>query len=292
MKTLVLATSSSCLPSLNISHNIQTIPMRVRINEVDFLDGKNIDTAYLSQIMKKWQKSLAKTSPPTQSDMLQTFYELDKQGFERVFVCTLSSKFSETYNIIKSAAQNFTGKMQIHVFDTLSLNLIEGAMAYEADYMLRRGASLDDVQSRLRYIRQHSGFYFTLSDLSYITAAKKLSAPASFFANLFDIKPIMQIDQDGYITASDKVRKIEPTLRKMVDKTLELIGNHNAFIYLTDGGQDHLTSYFANLLSKEYGLNNLPVLPVSTTSLANHGYKGVGIGVFYGELPVITNYLH
>ena len=172
----------------------------------------------------------------------------------------------------------------------LNLNLTEATMSYEADSWFKQEKSFAEITRRLDYIRDHSSFLFTLSDLTYITKAGKLSAPASFFANLFDIKPIMEIDKKGFIVAKEKVRKLDNTLRRMAEITLETAGN-DAYIYLSDGGHDFLTTYYARLLYREYGLKDLPVFPVSTISLANHGYKCIGIGSFYGDLPEIVQRL-
>lgn len=291
MKYAVLSTSSSGLNNLGISHNIQIIPMHVTINNVGFLDGKNINPSTLTHIMQTSPHSLAKTAPPTEAELMKIFNELFAQGYQSVMVCTLSSKFSETYNIIQNCRRKLEDKMTIYIYDTLSLNLAEGAMAYEAESWLSKGKGFLEIMQRLDYIREHSAFFFTLSDLSYITRAGKLSAPASFFANLFNIKPIMTINQEGYIVAKEKVRNIDPTLRRMADHIERLVGNQKAYIFLVDGGMDYLTTYYARLLYREYGFKDLPVHPVSTISLANHGYKGVGIGVFWGDLPELVERL-
>lgn len=291
MKYAVLSTSSSGLNNLNISHNIQIIPMHVDINNVAFLDGKNINATSLSNIMQGSPNALAKTAPPTLEEAMSIFDDLYKKGYEGVLVCTLSSKFSETYNILQKCRKLLENKLSIYVYDSLSLNLAEGAMAYEAESWLNKGKSFFEVVQRMDYIREHSAFLFTLSDLSYITRAKKLSAPASFFANLFDIKPIMEINQEGFIVAKEKVRKLDPALRRMADNIEKLVRNQKTYIFLADGGHDYLTTYYSRLLYREYGLTDLPIIPVSTISLANHGYKGVGIGAFWGELPELVERL-
>lgn len=59
-----------------------------------------------------------------------------------------------------------------------------------------------DIIKCLDELRRHSLFMFTLSDLSVIVHNKKLSAPAGFFANFFDIKP-MWLDKKGHVTPFD-----------------------------------------------------------------------------------------
>lgn len=291
MKYAVLSTSSSGLNNLNISHNVQIIPMHVDINNVAFLDGKNINPPTLTKIMQNSPNALAKTAPPTADEAMQIFNELYHKGYQNVLVCTLSSKFSETYNILQNCKKSLEDKMNIYIYDSLSLNLAEGAMAYEAESWLNQGKNFFEIMQRLDYIRAHNIFLFTLADLSYITRAKKLSTPASFFANLFDIKPIMEINQEGFIVAKDKVRTIDRTLRRMAETVLEATKDQNAYIFIADGGTDYLTTYYARLLYREYGLKDLPVIPVSTISLANHGYKGVALGAFWGELPELIEHL-
>lgn len=51
------------------------------------------------------------------------------------------------------------------------------------------------------------------------------------------------------------------------------------------------TEELHELLANNYRLHNIPVIPVSTVSLANHGPLGVGLGVYYGEVPRIFKYL-
>ena len=50
-----------------------------------------------------------------------------------------------------------------------------------------------------------------------------------------------------------------------------------------------LKKYWRRIL--HFGWHDLPVIRVSTISLANHGLMGTGIEVFYGELPHIVKAL-
>lgn len=51
------------------------------------------------------------------------------------------------------------------------------------------------------------------------------------------------------------------------------------------------TSNPKELLNNHYGLANVPVISVSTVALANHGPTGVGLGVYYGNIPRVFQYL-
>ena len=121
MKHAIISTSSSGLANLKFSHHMHILPMHVKINNVDFLDSKNINPAKLTQIMQTSPNSLAKTSPPSEAEIMQMFESLYNEGYQSLFVCTLSSKFSETYNMVQACRKRFDGKMNIFVYDTLDL---------------------------------------------------------------------------------------------------------------------------------------------------------------------------
>ena len=292
MKRIVLSTSSSALNYINAPHNVRLVPFHVIIDGKDHLDIKDIDTAHLSKMLYDNPNLSVKTSPPTAHEIDALFDELYNEGYEEVLVCTISSAISQSYDVFTSLKVKYVGKMNIYVYDTKTLNIDEGALAFEADLMMQEGKSMLDIIKCLDELRKHSLFMFTLSDLSVIVRNKKLSAPAGFFANLFDIKPIMWVDKKGHVTPYDKIRNIERSINHMAKTAFAHIGNQNAFIYLVDTSMDFYTSNLKELLDNHYGLANVPVISVSTVSLANHGPKGVGLGVYYDKLPKITKHLN
>lgn len=125
-----------------------------------------------------------------------------------------------------------------------------------------------------------------------IIDGKSMLDIAGFFANFFDIKPIMWLDKKEHVTPYDKIHNIERSINHMAKTAFAHIGNQNAFIYLVDTSMNFYTSNLKELLNNHYGLANVPVISVSTVSLANHGSKGVGLGVYYDKLPKITKHLN
>lgn len=291
MSRIVISTSSSCIHLLNIPHNIQTLPLHIAINNVDFMDGKNVNPTTLTRLILDYPATVAHTTPAAESEVIELLLNLYKQGYKDIFICCLSSQFSNSFDILTKAKHTLASQLNIYIYDTKTLNLDEGALAYEADYLLQQGKSFSEIAARLDEIRQNSTFLFTLYELDYIIKNKKLSAPAGFFANLFDIKPIMEITQAGKIVAKDKIRKIDKALSYLGKEICQFTQGKNAYIYLASGGYQQDVDYFAEILEKEYGLRNLPVIPVSTVSLANHGPRGVAIGAFTGNLPKIVELL-
>lgn len=292
MKRITLNTSSSGLEYLhNVPHRIETIPLHLLINNVDFIDGQNINPDSFRKIMTVAPNTIARTSPATEEEVTRIFENLVKRGYQEVFICTLSAKFSKSYDILQTVKQRFSHVMDIYIYDTRTLNLGESALAYEADCLMQEGWAMDDIAHHLDDLRSRHLFVFTLSDLSYIIRNKKLSTTSGFLANLFNIKPIMHINHDGYITPYKKVRGFEQTLHKMVELVGETVGNNETYFYVADGGIKDLQDMFIRVLDEGFGLKNPPLIPISTISLANHGPQGIGMGAFYGKLPRIIQHL-
>lgn len=291
MKRIVVSTSSSSLNYTNIPHDICLIPFHIIVNGVDYLDIKQIDTIRLSRMIEDNPALRVKTSPATEQEVHALFERLCNEGYEEVLVCTISSSISHSHKIFDSLKTKYVGRMNIYVYDTKTLNIDEGALAFEADLMMKEGKSMFEIITRLDELRKHSLFMFTLSDLDFIIRNKKLSAPAGFIANLFGIKPVMWVNDEGFVVPKDKIRKIERSMRYMAESIIAQISGKDAFVYIADTTQGMYTNQFKQMLANDYGLKNLPVIHVSTVSLANHGIAGVGIGVYYGEVPRITQYL-
>ncbi|MDO4427284.1 MAG: DegV family protein [Moraxella sp.] len=291
MKRVVVSTSSFSLNYLNVPHDIRIIPFHVIIDGQDYLDIQDIDTPTLSRMLNQNPKLQVKTSPPTEQEILDLFENLRQEGYTEVLICTISSAISDSHQMFDRLKAKYVGYMNIYVYDTKTLNIDEGALAFEADLMMKEGRSLREIITRLDELRKHRLFMFTLSELDFIIRNKKLSAPAGFIANLFGIKPVMWVNDEGFITPKEKIRTVERSLRYITEEVLTRISDKDAFIYIADTTMGANTAMFKELLASEYRLRNVPVIHVSTVSLANHGTTGLGLGVYYGEMPRLTKYL-
>lgn len=291
MKRVVVSTSSSSLNYVNIPHNIRLIPFHILVEGRDYLDVRDIDTPKLGRMIHQNPKLSIKTSPATEQEVFALFEELYQEGYKEVFFCTISSAISDSHKLFERLKAKYVGHMDIYIYNTKTLNIDEGALAFEADLMLQEGKSMLEIITRLDELRRHSLYMFTISQLDFVANNKKVPTSTGFIANLFSIKPVMWVNNDGLVVPRDKIRKMERSLHYMAEEILAHIAGKNAFVYLTDTSVGLFTNEFKELLANEYGLKNIPIIPVSTVSLANHGTAGVGIGAYYGEVPRIAKHL-
>lgn len=292
MSRIVLSTTSSCLEELNVPHKLEFIRFTVTVNNVEFIDGKNINHERLCDIMLKSPAAPSSTAATPVDELLAMFDSLAARGYKEVFVVAISSQVSKTVEHLQAAKAQYTGNMELYIYDSKSMTIPEGMLAFEADQLFRQGMPAEAVAARLNEIRINSLSYITVSKLDYLIANKKLSAPAGFFASLFDIKPVIALTQSGRLVPVKKIRKIENAIGYMAEKIYQFKQQYrDAYVYVLVSGDPVLNDYTLKLLAQKYGIANIPVLSTSSITLANHGPHMVGIGGFHGERPLLTKYL-
>ncbi|WP_296403315.1 DegV family protein [Psychrobacter sp.] len=285
MSRIVLTTSSSGLDDMDIQHNIELIRLRIHVNNVEFIDGKNISSERLQYLMNEVSHSPVHTSPAPAHEVAMILSNLQNRGIKEVFITTLSSQVSESYNIIKEVSQSFKDSLDIYVYDTRDLNACEALLALEAEQLMKQGHSMPDIASRLDTLRSSHKMLFVADDLSYLIKNKKISGTAGFFANLFSIKPVLQVSNEGRVLPISKIRKIDKAFNYIIDQFTETLQSSNSFGYMLSAGRPDLDSRFMEMLRNKTGVNSVVVLPVSAISLANHGPSGLGLCVFKGDIP-------
>lgn len=285
MSRIVLTTSSSGLDDMDIQHNVELIRLRIHVNDVEFIDGKNINSERLQYLMNEVSHSPVHTSPAPAHEVAMMLSNLQSRGIKEVFITTLSSKVSESYQIISEVAKSFADNMDIYVYDTKDLNACEALLALEADYFMQQGYAMSDIASRLDALRRSHHMLFAADDLSYLIKNKKISGAAGFFANLFSIKPVLQVSKEGEVVPISKIRKIDKAFEYMVNQFAEVLPRKDSFAYILSAGRPDLDSRFIEMLKQRTGVDNIAVLPVSAISLANHGPSGLGLCIFEGDVP-------
>ena len=285
MKRMIVSTSTSCLDVLNKPDNVKMLRMHIGIGDIDYLDFKTIDPETIASLMQKNPNILPTSAPPTEETLINFFYNLVKEGVEEVLVVCLSSKMSATYNRIQSLQDFFAVRIKIHLFDTKTTTYGEAVLALAASKMLDNNLPIPQIIQRLTQLRDKQVTMFALDDLRNLVRTKRISAPAGFIGNLFDIKPILEINDKGEIVPFDKIRHIYKALDRMCQHIYQLAKNDptvSIFLLSATKGHNELLTYMQSFFASR-GMTDLPVMPISTVSIAIVGYRGVGIGLIAKE---------
>lgn len=276
MNKMIVCTSSSCIDYLEKPNNVVTLPINVHVGRHSFLDGKNISINDISKQLIHAPKLPVSTSAPTEKQLLEFFLNLIKQGVNEVMVITLSSVLSQTYQNIRAIQTVFGDVLKIHLFDSRIISHAEAILTYEASEMLRMGKSFHEINARLEQIRQNMDMFITVDNLKTMVRTKRVSAPAGFFANLFDIKPIVYTSLSGRLDAFQKIRGFEESMYRVVELIAETSeGKQGSFFTACNTINPYAERFYQVI--EEFGMKNVFHAPIASVCVANVGVYSLGM---------------
>ena len=184
---------------------------------------------------------------------LEAFEPVLKNG-EDVLYIGFSSKLSGTVQSAVSAAEELRAKYperKIFVIDSLCASLGEGLLVYYA--ARKQSMAIEDLakwveENKLRFIH-----WFTVDDLVYLKRGGRVSGATAAIATILNIKPVMHVDNEGYLVAVEKVQGRKKSLRALferMEKTVDTKATDTVFIGHCVSKED--AEYVASLVHEKY----------------------------------------
>lgn len=214
MKSKIVADSSCDLnEDLKEKLNVSLVPFRIDVDEQSFTDNKDININKLIKAMKK-SPNPVKTSCPSPGD-----FAIEYMGPEDLFVVTISSKLSGTYNsafLAKEMIEEDDPDKFIHVFDSKSASVGETLVAMKIQELIdQKLKNFDIVEKVDKYITEMKTF-FILESLDNLIKNGRISKTKGIVANLLNLKPIMGDDGDGNIKLVENNRGSKKAFKRLV----------------------------------------------------------------------------
>jgi len=246
------------------------IPLNLQIEDTVYLDDENLDLdKYLGHMESS---SIAvKTSAPSPNLFLEQF----KKG-ENVFVVTLSSKLSATYQSAMSAKDMYLeeyGKKFIHVFDSLTAAIGEGVIAMKISELANKGLGATELVEQVNSYIKSMNTYFILDKFDNLVKTGRIKPYVAKIASVLNIKPICGAFE-GEIKMLDKARGYNKALSKMV----QIIKDNTPDIENRIIGITHVKAYEKAVALKEELMKHLKAKDILiqecrgvTTTYANRG---------------------
>lgn len=276
MKKMIVSTSTSCLDDLGIPENVKMLPMNIHMGGANYLDGETISLDQMQRALLDNPSLNVTTSAPTENQLIEYFYQLIKEDVQEVLIICLSSSLSQTYNNLLNISSMFSHRMKIYLYDSRTISHGEAVMVLEASKLLNQGATMPEIITQITALRQKMTIYMTVDNLKTMIRTKRISAPAGFFANLFDIKPIVYLDDSGRIIPFEKVRSFDKCIHRLAEIVVDEVKGKKGQMYLVSG---QLNPYIKPLTMHlaQRGYADLPVMPIASVSLANIGVFALGV---------------
>ncbi|NLB42790.1 MAG: DegV family protein [Clostridiales bacterium] len=249
---------------------VELVPLTMYIDEKEYIDDDTLDIqAYLRDM--KESKNAPKTSCPSIQDFLNCFRDTDN-----VFVVTISSKLSGTYNSAMQARdivlEEFKDRF-IHVFDSMSAVVGETLVLLKVHEYLKSNLQNTDIVDKVNYYIQEMKTFFLLENLDNLSKAGRMNPLIAKAANMLSIKPIMG-EENGNIRLVDKVRGYERAFQRLVN-IIEEEGSRleEKVLGIAHCNCLHRAVKFKELVLKKYSFKDIVIVDMKglSSTYANQG---------------------
>ena len=167
--------------------------------------------------------AVTKTSQINIAEYVDYFTALCEQGKDIVHV-TLSSGISGTYNSARNAAlmvKEQYPEREIYVVDSLGASSGYGLLLDTAAAMRDKGMSAKELADWLVANRLRLHHWFFSTDLTSYVRGGRISKTAAFFGGVFEICPLLNMDNLGRLVPRRKIRTKKNVIREIVQKMVE-----------------------------------------------------------------------
>lgn len=201
---------------------VEVVPLGLEIGDYHILDDENFDQAdFLKRIAES--PVCAKSSCPSP----ERFREAYRSDAEHVYVVTISSKLSGSYNsamLGKHLYHEEYGEKLIHVVDSESASCGEAQIALKLMDLEEQGLSFEDIVKQIEAFRDELNIHFILDNLETLRKNGRLTSVKALVASTLSIKPLMGADK-GEIIQKGQCIGMKKALGKLADMVVESVRN-------------------------------------------------------------------
>lgn len=193
----------------------RSAPLSMEVDGITVTDDETFDQARFLKLVAE-SPQCPKSSCPS-PEQYMSLYKCDA---ERIYVVTLSSELSGSYNsaeLGKSIFEEECRDKKIHVFNSRSASVGETLIAMKIRECEEKGMDFEQVVSCVDTYIEGQNTYFVLENLDTLRKNGRLTGIKSLVASALNIKPVMGSTPKGTICQLGQARGIKRALGKMAD---------------------------------------------------------------------------
>lgn len=293
MKTKVVTDSGSGLTQKQADAlGIGLLPLQVLVDNEQYLDGVNLDTKMLYEMLEDGK--MPSTSQPPLLLEEELFEQYKKEGYTDLIVINLSNGLSSTNMTVQATAKRLG--LNVHTLDIFTTLGVQQYLAVAAKQLLDQGKTPDEIIEALRKAVDGSAGYLIVDNLDHLAAGGRLTPLAAKLGGLLKIKPILKVSKDteGKVDSFDKVRTMHKAISKAADQIQSDLRSDTDYEFFILNGNDDASTQKAQeslkAVSETTPIHILDMFPViaSHTGLGSVGMQYVPKieGVEYDETRI------
>jgi|SRR5690554_2222723 len=276
-KIAILACSNAGLDYLDYPKDIRILRSVIHFGtDESYNDFVDMDAKTFYERIKNDPNDIPKTSYVSIGKMIETFEELEKEGYDEALVIVISSELSGLYEAVKRTASEVS--LKITAFDSKTLAYGQAYMVLEAHRLANEGKSMDEIIPHLEKIRDNDMIYFAVDTLLYLVKNGRLSKLQGTLGTMLQLKPLLFIGDSGKVETLEKIRTTHKAHLRVLEKYIEDTKGKNVITYISHAHADEYVDWFKTKIKEAFPEREVVVAYLTPVVGAHTGPKGIGVG--------------
>ena len=203
MVKIIADSTCDLSPELIERYQIRILPLFVRLDEKEYLDGVDITPDELFSWSDE-NKKTPSTAAPSPENVLEA-YEEELKNADELVVFTISSGMSSSYTNCCLAAGRCSAPEKVTVIDSANLSTGIGLLVIQAAVMAREGAGADAIREEIEKLRPLVRASFVVDTLVFLHRGGRCSGTAMLIGSVLQLHPRIAVS-DGAMSPGKKYR--------------------------------------------------------------------------------------
>ena len=228
MKRKIVADSSCDMWELN-GVDFAVAPMTISTDNKHYVDNQELDVHLMSEELAKY-KGVSHTACPSIGSWLDCY-----EGFDEVFVITLTSAMSGTYNSAMTAKgiyEEENENVKVHVFDSLSTGPEMRLLIEKLKEMIDEDLPFEEIVEKGQDYLNHTRLFFALKSLHNFAMNGRVSKAVASAIGVLNISIFATASEEGTIQQISKCHGEKKVVKSMIEH-LENAGYHGGKVRIS-----------------------------------------------------------
>lgn len=228
MKRKIVADSSCDIWELN-GVDFAVAPITISTDNKHYVDNQELDVHLMSEELAKY-KGVSHTACPSVGSWLDCY-----EGYDEVFVVTLTGAMSGTYNSAMTAKgiyEEENENVKVHVFDSLSTGPEMRLLIEKLKEMIEEDLPFEEIVEKGQDYLNHSRLFFALKSLHNFAMNGRVSKTVASAIGVLNISIFATASEEGTIQQISKCRGEKKVVKSMIEH-LENAGYHGGKVRIS-----------------------------------------------------------
>lgn len=228
MKRKIVADSSCDIWELN-GIDFGIAPMTISTDNKNYVDNQELDVHLMSEDLANY-KGTSHTACPSVGSWLDCF-----EGYDEVFVVTLTGSMSGTYNSAMTAKgiyEEENDNVKVHVFNSLSTGPEMRLLIEKLKELIEENLPFEEIIEKGQDYLNHSRLFFALKSLHNFAMNGRINKAVASAIGVLNISIFATASEEGTIQQISKCRGEKKVVKSMIEH-LENAGYHGGKVRIS-----------------------------------------------------------